>query len=81
MLALALTVAFGLELVALFALGAWGVHSGQNTLTQTLFGVGTAGRHFLGCISFAQGCGEALSPAPTKYPQAILEGCNPSMLS
>lgn len=40
MLALTLTVAFGLELAALFAFGLWGIHFGQNALTQTLFGVG-----------------------------------------
>lgn len=41
MLALALILAFGLELVALFAFGLWGVHFGQNALTQVLFGLGT----------------------------------------
>lgn len=38
---LALILAFGLELAALLAFGLWGVHFGQNFLTQILFGVGT----------------------------------------
>ena len=40
MLALALSAAFGLELMALVAFGLWGVHFGQVFLTRLLFGGG-----------------------------------------
>ena len=40
MLALALSAAFGLELVTLVAFGLWGVHFGQGFLTRFLLGGG-----------------------------------------
>lgn len=40
MLALTLTLAFGLELTALVAFGLWGVHFGQGFLARSLFGSG-----------------------------------------